>query len=76
MLARTLFLCAAGALAGTLMALAAGKVLSIILYGVSPHDPETLLAAFLIVAGGALLACWQPALVAVRIDPVSTLREG
>jgi predicted permease len=74
-LVRTLCLCAAGALAGTLMALAAGKVLSVILYGVSPRDPETLFAAFLIVAGVALLACWQPALRAIRIDPALTLRE-
>jgi predicted permease len=74
-LVRTLCLCAAGAAAGTLMALTAGKVLSTILYGVSPRDPETLLAAFLIVAGVAGLACWQPALRAIRIDPALTLRE-
>ena len=57
------------------MAFAAGKVLSTILYGVSPRDPETLLAAFLIVGGVALLAWWQPALRAIRIDPALTLRE-
>jgi len=74
-LVRTLLLCAAGALVGTLMALAAGKLLSVVLYGVSPHDPETLVAAFLIVGGVALLACWQPALRAIRIDPALTLRE-
>jgi predicted permease len=74
-LTRTSLLCAAGALAGTLLALGAGKVLSTILYGVSPRDPETLLAAFLIVACVAVLACWQPALRAIRIDPALTLRE-
>ncbi len=68
-------LCSVGALLGALMALAAGKVLSAVLYGVSPRDPETLLAAFLIVTAVALLACWHPALRAIRIDPAMTLRE-
>jgi predicted permease len=74
-LARTILLCAAGAATGALLALSAGKVLATVLYGVSPHDPETLLAAFLIVTGVALLACWHPALRAIRIDPALTLRE-
>jgi macrolide transport system ATP-binding/permease protein len=74
-LARILLLCSAGALTGALMALGAGKLLSVVLYGVSPRDPATWVVAFLIVAGVALLACWQPALRAIRIDPALTLRE-
>jgi ABC-type antimicrobial peptide transport system permease subunit len=74
-LARIFLLCSAGGLTGALLALAAGKVLSVVLYGVSPRDPTTYLAALLIVAGVALLACWQPALRAIRIDPALTLRE-
>jgi predicted permease len=74
-LTRTLLLCSAGALTGALMARGAGKLLSAVLYGVSPSDPATWAAAFLIVAGVALLACWQPALRAIRIDPALTLRE-
>jgi predicted permease len=74
-LTRTFLLCSAGALTGALMALGAGKLLSVVLYGVSPRDPETLVAALLIVAGVAVLACWQPALRAIRIDPALTLRE-
>jgi predicted permease len=74
-LTRIFLLCSAGGLTGGLLALAAGKVLSVVLYGVSPRDPATYLAALLIVAGVALLACWQPALRAIRIDPALTLRE-
>ena len=74
-MARTLLLCSFGALTGALMALGVGKVLSAILYGVSPGDPATWGVAMLIVAGVALLACWQPALRAVHIDPALTLRE-
>ena len=74
-LARIFLLCSAGGLTGTLLALAAAKVLSVVLYGVSPRDPATYLAALVIVAGVALLACWQPALRAIRIDPALILRE-
>jgi len=73
--ARTLLLCSLGALTGALMALGAGKALSAVLYGVSPSDPATWGVAFLIVTGIALLACWQPAARAIRIDPALTLRE-
>jgi len=74
-LTRTILLCSAGALTGALMALGAGKALSVVLYGVSPRDPATYLAAFLIAIGVALLACWQPAIRAIHIDPALTLRE-
>jgi ABC-type antimicrobial peptide transport system permease subunit len=74
-LTRTFLLCSAGAVTGALMALGAGKVVSVVLYGVSPRDPATYLVAFLMVAGVALLACWQPALRAIHIDPALTLRE-
>lgn len=74
-LTRTALLCSAGAVAGGLLALVAGKVLSVVLYGVSPRDPATWATALLIVAGVALLACWHPALRAIRVDPALTLRE-
>jgi ABC-type antimicrobial peptide transport system permease subunit len=72
---RTMKLCAAGILAGVLITLAGGKVLSAVLYGVSPSDPLTYGTAILLIASVAALACWQPAVRAIRIDPVRTLRE-
>ncbi len=74
-LARTLLLCSAGTLTGALVALGAGRVLSTVLYGVSPRDPATYVVAILLMTGVALLACWHPAMRAIRIDPARTLRE-
>jgi predicted permease len=74
-LARTLLLCAAGIVVGTLATLAGAKLLSAILYGVSPHDPVTYVSAITLLAVVGLLACWNPVARAVRIDPSRTLRE-
>jgi len=60
---------------GTAAALAAGRGLASLVYGVSPYDPVTLLgvgAILLSVATGAsLLPGWR----ATRIDPMVALRE-
>ncbi len=74
-LTRTLVLCALGTLLGTIATLAAGRLLSAVLYGVSPRDPLTYATALLLMSAVALLACWNPAARAVRIDPASALRE-
>ncbi len=74
-LARTLIICAAGIAIGTLVAFAAARLLSVILYGVSPRDPATYITAVLVLATVGLLACWNPAVRAIRIDPARTLRE-
>jgi putative ABC transport system permease protein len=72
---RTLVLCAVGVSIGTLATLVAGRLLSAILYGISPRDPATYAAAVLLMAMVAILACWNPAARAIRIDPARTLRE-
>jgi predicted permease len=74
-LARTLVLCAAGISIGTLITLAAARLLSAILYGVSPRDPATYVTAVLLLTAVGLLACWNPAARAMRIDPARALRE-
>ena len=74
-LSRTMKLCAAGIFIGVMVTLAGGKVLSAVLYGVSPSDPLTYGTAILLIAVMAALACWKPAVRAIRIDPVRTLRE-
>jgi predicted permease len=56
-LARTLVLCAAGISIGTLITLAAARLLSAILYGVSPRDPATYVTAVLLLTAVGLLAC-------------------
>ena len=60
---------------GILMSLALARVLSGVLYGVSPSDPATLSGVVVIVLGVAVLAALLPALRASRIDPMTALRE-
>jgi len=49
-------------------------VLSALLFGVSPVDPPTMLAAAAILAGVATLAAWVPARRASALDPARALR--
>jgi ABC-type antimicrobial peptide transport system permease subunit len=45
-----------------------------LLYGITPHDPATLAAVVLILAGAGFLAAYVPARRAARVDPIITLR--
>jgi ABC-type antimicrobial peptide transport system permease subunit len=66
---------AAGLVAGGLLALAAGRGLASLVYGVSSTDVMTLSAAAAVLAGACLLAAMWPARRAAAIDPVAALRE-
>ncbi len=59
-----------------MLGLAAGRVLSGLVFGVGPSDPLTLLGASGVLAGVALLASLVPAWHAARVDPGRMLREG
>jgi predicted permease len=59
---------------GLLFALAAGRVLSQILYQVSPADPFALAISSVMLAAAALLACFFPARRATRVNPMTALR--
>jgi putative ABC transport system permease protein len=65
----------AGIAAGTLAAFAVTRVLSRLLYDVTPTDPLTFAAAAALLVAVAALACYIPARQASRVDPVSILRE-
>jgi len=71
---RSLGVVAAGAASGVAGALLAGGVMESLLYGVSPRDPVTLLAAPAVVLAAAALAIWIPVLRYTRIDPLVTMR--
>jgi len=72
---RALLLIGSGTLAGLAVALAAGRFLERILYGVQPTDPLTLAIVLLLMLAIAALACWIPARRAIRINPVTALRQ-
>jgi len=59
---------------GLLISLAAGRVLSQILYGVSSTDPFALITSSLMLAAAALLACFLPARRATYVNPITALR--
>ena len=64
----------AGVAAGAVLALASARALGSLLFGVSPADVPTLLAAALLLAGVAVVASYVPARSAARTDPMAALR--
>jgi hypothetical protein len=72
--ARFIRLVVAGARLGTADSLGPTRVLSSLLFGVSPTDPMASLAVIPLLTVVALLASWLPARRAARIDPMVALR--
>jgi predicted permease len=63
-----------GVALGLLLAMATGKILSGILYGVGALDPIAFATAPLILAAAVLIATWIPARRATRVNPIVALR--
>ncbi len=74
-LRRGLTTLAVGSVVGLLGALAAGRAVSSMLFGITPSDPVTLASAVLGVGAVGSLAVLVPALRASRVDPTESLRE-
>ncbi|HEY7894986.1 MAG TPA: ABC transporter permease [Gemmatimonadaceae bacterium] len=72
----TLVLAASGIVLGLAAALALGRVLRTVLFGVGPSDPATLGVALVILGGVALAAGYLPAHRAARVDPSIALRDA
>jgi hypothetical protein len=63
-----------GLLAGTALALVAGREASSMLFGLKPWDPLTLTASALLLGIVTLLTSLIPAFKAARVNPINSLR--
>jgi ABC-type lipoprotein release transport system permease subunit len=61
--------------AGLAGAIALGRATRALLFGVSPHDPITFVAAGALLMSVAVAACLIPARCAALVDPLVALRE-
>jgi putative ABC transport system permease protein len=68
-------LTATGLVLGLTGAFASSRVLSSMLYGVTPHDPATYAGIALLMAAVACVGCYLPARRAMRLDPVVALKH-
>ena len=64
-----------GLLLGWIAALALAGSLRVLLYQVSPFDPQVLISVALVLAAVGLVAAALPAARAARVDPVAVLRQ-
>jgi predicted permease len=64
-----------GVVPGVLVAYAAARAMSSLLFGVPAGDPITIGAAALVCFATAAIGCLRPAMRAARIDPISALRS-
>ncbi|HKD64675.1 MAG TPA: FtsX-like permease family protein, partial [Candidatus Acidoferrales bacterium] len=67
-------LAVAGLALGLLFSLGLGRILSTLLFGVSPYDPATYAGVSLGLMAVAIVACYVPARRATRVDPIVALR--
>ena len=66
---------AIGTVVGIAASLAAGRLVTSLLYGVKPADPATLAGAAVLLGAATAIAGYIPALRASRLDPTAALRE-
>jgi putative ABC transport system permease protein len=71
---QTLTVVGAGAVVGLLASIAAARLLTTLLFEVSPTDPVVLIGSAVVLLLVSLVAGYVPARQATRVDPVEALR--
>jgi ABC-type antimicrobial peptide transport system permease subunit len=74
-MSRTLRVVVVASAAGLVLSVALKRLLSNMLFGVSPHDPLTLVGVILLVLIVTILAALIPATRAASVEPMRVLRE-
>jgi predicted permease len=74
-LGETAWLAVLGVAVGLAVALALGRLVRSMLYGLQPGDPTSLAGAGCLLMAIALLAGWVPAMRASRVEPMEALRH-
>jgi putative ABC transport system permease protein len=75
-LTRVALLVAVGVAIGAAVSLWASRFVDTLLYGLTPRDPVTIVAAAMVLASVGALSGWLPARRAARIDPAEVLRDS
>jgi ABC-type antimicrobial peptide transport system permease subunit len=65
----------AGLVLGLALAFGLTRFIAGLLYGVSASDPATVISVVVLLGAMAVLACYLPAHRAMRVNPVSAIRE-
>jgi ABC-type antimicrobial peptide transport system permease subunit len=68
-------LTAIGLALGLALSLGLTRVIAGLLYGIGANDPVTIFAALILLAAMSLLASYLPAQRAMRVNPVTAIRE-
>ncbi len=72
---RGLLVAIAGLVGGTLVALAAMRLLRSLTFGIEPNDPITFVSVLFLLGLVAISATYFPSRSAARIDPMKALRS-
>jgi predicted permease len=65
-----------GVVAGLAGALALGRWLDTLTFGIAPWDPRVLIASAAVLVSVAFIAAWLPAQRAARVDPRVAMQDG
>jgi ABC-type antimicrobial peptide transport system permease subunit len=74
-MAKGVVLAGLGVVAGLILSASTASLMASVLYGVRPHDPTVFLVAPVLLLMVALLASYIPAWRAMKVDPITALRE-